>query len=468
MSQSQFKHLCQQKLLHVTDMHITGASSLPLLSDSHAAVQNWIFTPSAGRAGGQRQAFLDWRQALHPDTDYVRVLVVKHRELEEYKQAVAVTNGSSKPLHQTMIMTIPDKLDLAQLTGLSPAYRRAVQESVPDVSMGVGYARLCIQLVASVLQLPDVWMLDDNIQDCWQLDLDAASLHQPDEPGRSKHGDLQPCTFDTIMRGIEQQVSNTSGGRSPPLDGQSQNLSRCWDPVVSPREVVPPINPTANVQTWCDYSGLHSHYAIIGPSRQPYRYKLVGARWHNGAGPQPFTITHSVYSFFLLNVAATMGSSVLWPAKQYAEDIEFHHLCEDSKLAVVKCNRFFFHKANLQGVHLEQAAAHPRMSISPTYGPMWGGQKMQIDVLPTGVAQPVTVSICGNTANCDHGHILTPGLHIAAISSFGSQTNVVTGDVHIQSDVGQLTAIQQYTYHSVWEWAGEAGAVDVTTSNAGS
>ena len=95
--------------------------------------------------------------------------------------------------------------------------------------------------------------------------------------------------------------------------------------------------PPHPVNTWFDYSGSHSHYATLGPSRQPHRYSLVGAKWPGGRGPPPFKITHSVYSFFLLNITATMGDKlVLWPAKQYAEDIEVHHLCEDNKLAVVK------------------------------------------------------------------------------------------------------------------------------------
>ena len=132
------------------------------------------------------------------------MLVVRAAERADYEEVVAVMNCCCKPMQQTMIMTLPPELSLKMLEGLSAAYKQATASADPNINVGIGYARLCIQLVAEALQLPDVWMLDDNIQDCWQLDLNAKSLQQPPH----QHT-LQPCSFDTIMRGVEFQVSNT-------------------------------------------------------------------------------------------------------------------------------------------------------------------------------------------------------------------------------------------------------------------
>ena len=255
------------------------------------AVQNWIFTPTYGRATGKTQAFMDWSKAMGPDAEYVRVLVVKAEELTSYQQQLQGINAACRPLQQTMIMVMPKKLGLRNLSNLDTEYRQAAEGADPDDSLGIGYARLCIQLVAHALQLSDVWMLDDNIQDCWQLDLEANSLRNP----QPTHGPLLPCTFSAIMQGIEEQIQDTMINEAQ-LD--VQQTVRSWNAHCSPREVLPHTVQHGLVQSCFDYSGDHKHYAIIGPSRQPYRYKLVGATWPGGAGPPPFKVTHSVFCFF--------------------------------------------------------------------------------------------------------------------------------------------------------------------------
>ena len=35
--------------------------------------------------------------------------------------------------------------------------------------LGVGYARLAIQLIADGMGLHRVWLMDDNVQDCYKL-----------------------------------------------------------------------------------------------------------------------------------------------------------------------------------------------------------------------------------------------------------------------------------------------------------
>lgn len=210
------------------------------------------------------------------------------------------------------------------------------------------------------------------------------------------------------MRSIERQVSRTQTQGGAELDFK---LKHQWDPRVSPRKAYAP-KAAVSSSSWYAYSGAHSHYGIIGPSRQPYRYKVVGAIWPGGAGPPPFKITHSVYCFFLLKVHATVSALplVLWPAKQVAEDIEFHHLCKDSKLAVVKCSRFFFHKTNLQGADLKRVSAEPKLSFQAVEGPIWGGQEVLVTLSAPHSIMSVAIRGENGTDATDvwqpgHGHL---------------------------------------------------------------
>ena len=463
MSRQHEEDLLQRGLIKLDQ---TGNIQIACQLTGNKAVHNWIFTPTHGRATGKTQAFMDWSKAMGPDAEYVRVLVVKAEELTPYQQQLQAINAACRPWQQTMIMVMPKKLSLRHLSDLSIKYKEAVQGADPNDSLGIGYARLCIQLVAQALQLSDVWMLDDNIQDCWQLDLDAKCLRS----SQPTHGPLLPCTFGAIMQGIEEQVHNTMFNEAQ-LD--VQQTVRCWNADCSPRKRAPCTVQSGLVQSWFDYSGDHKHYGIIGPSRQPYRYKLVGATWPGGAGPPAFKVTHSVFCFFLLNVRATMSSRplVLWPARQFAEDIEFHHLCEDSKLAVIKCNRFFFHKSNLQGLELKKAYKETRIGFQPAQGPMWGGQQLQVQALPN--AQIVTsISLCGTDVACPGRQasvfcIKTPALEDPKLLAAPAISNViVTGSVRAMCGGQQVTADQQYTYHGLWKWAPGTG-VDNTCPDPG-
>ena len=61
-----------------------------------------------------------------------------------------------------------------------------------------------------------------------------------------------------------------------------------------------------------------------------------------------FAVTHSVYSFFLLNVKETLRKGVLYPAKPIWEDIEFLHMVSESNLAVCKFNKYIHMKKHLR------------------------------------------------------------------------------------------------------------------------
>eukprot|EP00960_Hanusia_phi_P046212 757695-Hanusia_phi.AAC.3 len=87
-----------------------------------------------------------------------------------------------------------------------------------------------------------------------------------------------------------------------------------------------------------DFRGDFEGYAVVGMRRDPYRLMTV---------KKPFQVTHSVYSFFLLNVRSTIAKGVLFPPKRIWEDVDFNALCEEQGLAVLKVNRFFHCKPHL-------------------------------------------------------------------------------------------------------------------------
>lgn len=65
--------------------------------------------------------------------------------------------------------------------------------------LGIGYARLAIQLTACWMGLQHVWLMDDNVQECYRL-----QYQQMLQTGR--HVPLTRVSFGEIMSTVEAQV----------------------------------------------------------------------------------------------------------------------------------------------------------------------------------------------------------------------------------------------------------------------
>eukprot|EP00961_Rhodomonas_salina_P298413 3938053-Rhodomonas_salina.1 len=92
---------------------------------------------------------------------------------------------------------------------------------------------------------------------------------------------------------------------------------------------------SGTIQTRKDFCWPSNAYAVVGISRRFDDYWAI---------QKPFVATHSVYSFYLLNVKATIENGVLYPPKMIWEDIEFNQLCEEKGLAIARYDRFFHNK----------------------------------------------------------------------------------------------------------------------------
>ena len=93
----------------------------------------------------------------------------------------------------TVLLVLPPTINLAAVPSSDKT------ETVGH-ELGVGYARLAVQLIACYMKLHRVWLMDDNVQDCYELDYQHM-LHA------CQHRTLQRVSFGDIMRKVEAQVS---------------------------------------------------------------------------------------------------------------------------------------------------------------------------------------------------------------------------------------------------------------------
>ena len=90
-------------------------------------------------------------------------------------------------------MVLPPTINLETLDGLGST------ETIGH-ELGIGYARLAIQLTAYMLRLDHVWLMDDNVQDCYELQYQTLLQN-------GKHDPLQRITFGRVMTHIQDQVN---------------------------------------------------------------------------------------------------------------------------------------------------------------------------------------------------------------------------------------------------------------------
>jgi hypothetical protein len=188
----------------------------------------------------------------------------------------------------------------------------------------------------------------------------------------------KPCTFAHIIRIISAQfcgggnigpdpVTDPDERTSVPAHPPSQELEHLMNGWVEEKKtpLIPCPKTSDNRQTprcsrpeklpiWeskdiGSFSGKRKEFAVVGMSRDPPSF---ATRLKNIE--QPFKVTHSVYSFYLLNVESTVDNGVFYPPKTFHEDIHFNQLCEESDLAVLKFRHFFHHKKNLQNQNASQ------------------------------------------------------------------------------------------------------------------
>lgn len=221
---------------------------------------------------------------------------------------------------------------------------------------GIGYARHFIQQWSKANGIPFVWMLDDNVQLCHELNV-----------GTEK-GNYEPCSFTHVMNSLERlMLANDSETIIVPTAPDGQGTPQSIRDYV---KGIPGVacSPEADVQirgsqkphtgvqiaTVGDLCGRPGHYGVIGIARHRH-----GVSNSEDAAREPFGVTHSVYSFCLLNVNSTVSRGALYPMKRFWEDIEFNHIVDEKGLVVCMFRKFSHSKKNLQPLQTRR----PRASV---------------------------------------------------------------------------------------------------------
>ncbi|KAL0047438.1 hypothetical protein WJX82_003437 [Trebouxia sp. C0006] len=401
-----------------------SASTEPLPA---ASIHHWVFVPSYNRYADSdpRQMRIDWADAVSQDTQYVRVVVVRSEAEQVMGYSKLVHEHQlqvEKHLHEasqiTLLMVMPHTINLGALPS-SFADLREYQRQQQTEAMGIGYSRLATQLIARLMGLSSIWMLDDNISDCWRLPFEEFVRSEG-----KQHAQLESVKFSTVMATIECQalgasaesrrfgasqvvterlrgqhvadvVKGTSCNHAP---GHMQKGPRSAKQVKDAAQV----SRFVEVDSMDKLTGAYSRYGIIGVSLNINGAFKVG--FQGQGNPGPWTVGPSVYSMMLINVASTVKEGALYPAKAYHEDVDFAHLCNERQLVVVKCNWLYFHKARLSPDYIKRHVTPGSRSpgsaltlLDPMDHQIRSGQIIRIRA-PSNLGAPVHMAIGQNRA----------------------------------------------------------------------
>ena len=243
---------------------------------------------------------------------------------------------------------------------------------------GIGYARHFIQQWSSANNIPFVWVLDDNVQLCHELDVEAGE------------GEYKPCSFTHVMDSLERLVlaetkENIRARTAPDAQSKTRSVRDYARDHIndkgSPGKACPltcplrkpyrlpagnkprewPPSGDGDIITVGDMCGRPGQYGVIGIARHGHSRKTI----EETAQVDPFGVTHSAYSFYLLNVESTVSKGALYPMKRYWEDIEFNHIVEEKGLLVCVFRKFSHSKKNLQPVQTRQQQTAPPAPPAP-------------------------------------------------------------------------------------------------------
>jgi len=300
--------------------------------------RHWVFTPTYNRhlQSNQPSALLDRKHAFNDLQNIRQVLIVRFEEYEHYRRDCG-SDYIVLGLPRRLCLGTSEKEDsLIACAGCERQFKLQLdqlpkgEELIIEAKQGgIGYARLFAQVFAYMMGLESVWMMDDNVRCCYMMS---------ESDIKNGNAKLEPCTFADIIDGIHRivdiesrdvDVSSFPGREKCPITDDRQ----------TPRCSAPDAPLPEKPDNRDDYSGRREEYAVVGMPRDPRKYGVI---------QNPMCVTHSVYSFFWLNVKSTVERGVLYPPKTFWEDLAFNQMCEEKDMVVLKVRRFFHLKKNLQ------------------------------------------------------------------------------------------------------------------------
>eukprot|EP00961_Rhodomonas_salina_P015803 212367-Rhodomonas_salina.1 len=301
----------------------------------------WIFHPTANRS---KVARLDFSGCFDEgQLKFGQIFVVKDDQYDTYLKA-----WHGYP--HAIILSLPNKL---RPSAAKPEWSADFSAE----SGGIGYSRLFIQLFAHLMGLHFVWVLDDNIAETRELDLEGIS----ESTGHSSEHPPKYCPLFRPLQHIEHLVDSRLHPLARWSDGDKQHLEQWiqqlgqtqtdseWNWRQSPQEgekpwkqyldTAPKMDGPVDGDRLFNFTGRCSAVGLIGIHRCWQEYQRLS---------KPFTKTYSVYSFLLLNTKHSVEAGVLYSPKKAWEDIDFAFDLMDSDFEVIKVNRWFHRKLNMQ------------------------------------------------------------------------------------------------------------------------
>lgn len=123
-----------------------------------------------------------------------------------------------KPASQaTCLMVLPHQIDTRPLADI-PGFNLPGAGILSSPENGIGFSRLCCQLVAYASEIQSVWLLDDNIRQCYRLDYEKA-LATADQRFALEH--IMPITFADAMQTLQASI-NITGSDLTEVCGESR------------------------------------------------------------------------------------------------------------------------------------------------------------------------------------------------------------------------------------------------------
>lgn len=321
----------------VGDLLAWKNSLLFFQQNTPSKISYWMFTPSYIGLSRLKDKLLDRTKCFprcQAGKDFIEILVVRKNQYDLYCEHFR---------HSHIIVSMPEKMCIPL------EERKQGYECVYEASVGrIGYARRFIQYFAECLELPAVWMLDDNILRCYQLDISEESKA------------VKPTSFLNIIQHLEAVLDGKETeiitndlvacvGRKSWEDGEEWGLIRSADDqelqlqnenenkdrhIKSPR--VAGIKRKLDTSIQRNYTGPRNAYGILGMGRSLTRYQEKITHSIN--------VTHSIYSFFLLNIEVTKAHKLYYPCKAVWEDIEMLNMMDERGIAVCKFQLYSHYK----------------------------------------------------------------------------------------------------------------------------
>jgi len=308
-------------------------------------IRSWIFTPTFfgdGRAGPEEKLLLrenafcvpkagvDGREfeQLQRWRDFAEVLVVRKSQYQAYRKVFGNTHVIAE---MPDILIDPNRIHLTADSG------------------GCGYVRLFTQLLADFLQLKAIWMIDDNVLNCWQMKCCVETVDRGSVI-------VEPATFAEAMLHIEALFYDQDLSKStyPEAPKELQKMILSGDflrrPFCEKQNIEPHDDPLCG--DCCELQKVQSLRDIVGPSES---YGIIGmargVQWRDTTR-FPVKVSYSVYSFFLLNIAETVSRKLFFPSRPVWEDIEFNILLDENNLKVCKLQMFAHCKPIRPGIEV--------------------------------------------------------------------------------------------------------------------